>query len=82
MPQVGEPLILVDGRRFTFGEIQDGVRGWWFVATANEGSSTLQGNLQLEWDAQADAWRPVGSGVPTTPPSLRTPSQPGVRQVD
>jgi hypothetical protein len=81
LPKSGEPLVLSDGRRFNVDEVQDGVRGWWFRATAQDGSSTLQGNLRLEWDAQLAAWRPAGRHTPL-PPSMRKASQPKQRQVD
>jgi hypothetical protein len=81
LPKSGEPLVLADGRHFIFGEIQDGVRGWWFRATAQDGRSTLQGNLRLEWDSQVSAWRPAGSHTPL-PPFMPRTSQPKQRQVD
>lgn len=81
LPKSGEPLVLADGRQFIVDEAQDGVRGWWFRATAQDGSSTLQGNLRLEWDPQLFAWRPEGSNTPL-PPSMRKASQTKQRQVD
>ena len=53
LPRAGEPVVLADGRRFVCAEIQNGVRGWWFLATGQDGASTLQGNLRLEWDSPA-----------------------------
>jgi hypothetical protein len=81
LPQTSETLVLADGRRFVFAEVQDGVRGWWFLAKAEDGSSTVQGNLRLEWDSQAHAWRPVGARVPT-PRSMKQASQSRMKQVD
>lgn len=59
-PQSGETLILSDGRRFRVSSAVSGLRGWWFTATAEDGSSVLQGNLQLDWDARTCVWRPHG----------------------
>ncbi len=61
-PQPGDLLILTDGRSFVLDEAGDGagVRGWWFKSHAPDNDRTLQGNLKLEWDARAQAWRPVG----------------------
>jgi hypothetical protein len=81
LPQSGELLVLADGRRFVVGEIQNGMRGWWFRATAQDGSSTLQGNLRLAWDPQLSGWRPTANHTPL-PPSIRKASQPKQRQVD
>jgi hypothetical protein len=81
LPQSGELLVLADGRRFIVGEVQNGMRGWWFRATAQDGTSTLQGNLRLEWDAQLFAWRPAGHHTARPPSMWKTP-QPKQRQVD
>ncbi|HWC73147.1 MAG TPA: hypothetical protein VG454_04350 [Gemmatimonadales bacterium] len=81
VPKAGEFLVLPDGRRFVVAETQNGARGWWFLATAQDGGCTLQGNLQLEWDSQAEVWRPAGARVPV-PRSMTKPSQPRLRQLD
>jgi hypothetical protein len=81
VPHTNETLMLADGRRFVFAEIQDGVRGWWFLARAEDGSSTLQGNLRLEWDSHSHAWRPVSARVPI-PRSIKQTSQSRMKQVD
>ena len=60
IPKAGDALILADGRRFVLREADGGARGWWFKAEARDQHSTLEGNLELEWDAQASAWRPAG----------------------
>jgi hypothetical protein len=80
-PKSGEVVVLADGRRFIVGEVQDGPRGWWFRALAQDGSTTLQGNLRLEWDPQLSVWRPAGSHN-SLPPSMRRTSQPKQRQLD
>jgi hypothetical protein len=81
LPRAGEPVVLADGRRFVFAEIQNGVRGWWFLATAEDGASTLQGNLRLEWDSPAQTWRPAATHVPT-PRSMSAVPQTRRKQVD
>jgi hypothetical protein len=93
-PQAGETLILSDGRHFRVSSAEGGVRGWWFSATAQDGGSVLQGNLALEWDARAGAWRPrpsrpqeqdaLTSEAPGVmlPRSMRNPSSPKQRQLD
>jgi hypothetical protein len=78
-PESGETLILSDGRHFLVSRPENGLRGWWFTATAQDGSCILQGNLELEWDSRARVWRPQGprTSVPdiALPPSMRsTPS--------
>ncbi len=60
-PRSGDALILADGRRFVVTVIEDGVRGWWFTAADPIGHKTLQGNIRLEWNAEALAWRPTGT---------------------
>ena len=83
IPQAGEPLILADGRRFIFSGAEDGIRGWWFTAVAHDGRSSLQGNLRLQWDSQAGAWRPDGvRHVSSEPRAARRTSQPRQRQLD
>ncbi|HZE94916.1 MAG TPA: hypothetical protein VEZ49_09415 [Gemmatimonadales bacterium] len=83
IPQSGEALILADGRRFILTEAEHGIRGWWFTATAHDGRNTLQGNLQLQWDAQARAWRPDGARqVAAEPRAVRRAPQPQERQSD
>jgi len=81
LPQAGEPLVLADGRRFVVAEIQNGVRGWWFLATAHDGNSTLQGNLRLEWDSQSLAWRSAAAHA-ATPRSMSTAPQTRLKHVD
>jgi hypothetical protein len=82
-PQSGETLILPDGRRFVFAACDGGSRGWWFSATAQDGTSRLQGNLKLEWDGVARGWRPAGARATVAlPRSLRRTQQPRLRQVD
>ena len=81
LPQAGESLVLADGRRFVVAEIQNGVRGWWFLATAQDGNSTLQGNLRLEWDSQSQAWRSAAAHV-ATPRSMSTAPQTRLKHVD
>ena len=74
IPQSGDTLILSDGRRFVVANADNGVRGWWFTAEAGDGQSTLQGNLRLDWDSQARAWRPAGErGGPQVRRARRTP---------
>ena len=83
IPQPGEALILADGRRFVLCEAGGGVRGWWFKAESREDDGTLQGNLQLEWDTAAGAWRPAGSrpSIPASPsPSQMMGRAPRTRQ--
>jgi hypothetical protein len=82
-PQPGEALILLDGRRFTLSTVQAGVRGWWFTATAHDGSCTLQGNLRLTWDVQRQCWC-TGEvlSAPAVPQSLRRKAQPRLKQTD
>jgi len=58
IPQPGESLILGDGRRFILHHADEDIRGWWFKATVQDGSSMVEGNLRLEWDTAARAWRP------------------------
>lgn len=87
MPKPGDVLILSDGRRFRVSHAEAGLRGWWFSAVAQDGSSTLQGNLQLEWDPQMRAWRPEGardSGSPAIPlpPSMRSVSAAKRKQLE
>jgi hypothetical protein len=96
-PQAGETLILSDGRHFRVSSAEVGVRGWWFSATAQDGSSVLQGNLELEWDARGCVWRPHPSPSPSSrpqgaltseaagvslPPSMRSISSPKRKQLD
>jgi len=47
IPQTGDALILTDHRRFIPRAAEEGLRGWWFTAAAEDGSSTLQGNLRI-----------------------------------
>jgi hypothetical protein len=83
----GETLILADGRRFRVSSVEDGARGWWFRATALDGSCALQGNLELQWDGSAHVWRPVGTpaeespDIPT-PPSMGNASAPKRKQLN
>jgi len=51
-------VISGDGRRFVITTIDTPLRGWWFVATAEDGSTTLETNWRLVWDDAAGAWRP------------------------
>jgi hypothetical protein len=86
-PASGEPLILSDGRRFLMSRAEHGLRGWWFTATAQDGSCTLQGNLALEWDSRAHVWRPKGTPSSTgpdmaLPPSMRSAPSPKRLHVD
>lgn len=86
MPQSGELLILSDGRRFRLSSAGAGPRGWWFHAIAQDGSSTLQGNLELHWDVQAEAWRPAGTPAVLSPsiplpPSMRAAATPKWKQL-
>jgi hypothetical protein len=75
-PQCGDALLLLDGRRFVLTEAESGLRGWWFRATTLDGECTLQGNVALEWDAQACAWRPFAPRADRqVPPSMRQPAQ-------
>jgi len=60
-PASGDTLVLTDGRLFTLTNVENGVRGWWFSAMAWDGTCTLHGNMRLEWDAQANVWRPAGA---------------------
>jgi len=69
-PNAGETLILADGRRFVVSSAATDARGWWFTATAQDGASTLQGSLSLEWDAQAGVWRPLGARGAGTAPAV------------
>ena len=68
-------MILADGRRFMVLSAATDRLGWWFTATALDGGSTLQGNLHLEWDPHASAWRPRGArgAVPVPAAWGRTP---------
>jgi hypothetical protein len=79
VPQCGETLILQDGRRFVFVDVDGGARGWWFTAQGQDESCTLQGNLRLRWDAQSRAWRPEGARAPLVPSSMRRTSSPPIR---
>ena len=87
-PESGEPLILPDGRHFRVSSAELGLRGWWFTATAQDGSCILQGNLELEWDLRGRVWRPKGTppaDVPAAialPPSMRSTPSPKRLQVD
>ncbi len=81
LPQAGESLVLADGRRFVVTEIQNGIRGWWFLATAQDGNSTLQGNLRLEWDSHSLAWRSAAAHA-ATPRSMSTAPQTRLKQAD
>jgi hypothetical protein len=82
-PQSGEALILTDGRRFVLATAGDGMRGWWFTATALDGRSTLQGNMRFGWDPQAHAWRPNGvQSVTSQPVPIRRAPQSRHKQVD
>jgi len=74
-PASGDVLVLPDGRRFRLSSAEVTLRGWWFCATAQDGSCTLQGNFRLQWDPRANVWRQEGlsagpSDVPS-PPSMR-----------
>ena len=86
-PQCGDTLILSDGRRFQMSGAELGPRGWWFSATAQDGGCTLQGNLDLDWDAEANVWRPAGETDPPTlaqsiPPSMRRSTATKRKQFD
>jgi hypothetical protein len=82
-PQSGELLILADSRRFVIADAETGIRGWWFTATSQDGRSTLQGNLRLEWDSQAAAWRPAGvRRGPAQHRVMRLTPQPRYKQLD
>ncbi|MGE5803165.1 MAG: hypothetical protein ACM358_13015 [Gemmatimonadota bacterium] len=86
-PESGETLILSDGRRFRVSRAEAGVRGWWFTASAQDGSCVLQGNLALEWDPRARVWRPKGT-LPSDvsdialPPSMRSAPSAKRKQLD
>ena len=86
-PESGQTLILADGRHFRVSSAEAGRRGWWFTATAQDGSCILQGNLDLEWDARARVWRPKGTVTPDVsdtalPPSMRSAPSPKRLQLD
>ena len=68
MPQIGEQLILADGRRFVLRDFAVGARGWWFKAESQDGGSVLEGNLALAWDEHACAWCPKSSRHTSPPP--------------
>jgi len=76
-PRSGDLLILADGRPFQLSSVEEGARGWWFTASALDGSRLIQGNLHLHWDAECEGWRVAGSMRPnsslkvTMPPSMR-----------
>jgi hypothetical protein len=59
-------------------DAEAGARGWWFKAIAQDESCTLQGNLRLEWDAQARVWRPQGGRDAASPEIPLPPSMRGV----
>lgn len=85
-PESGDVLILTDGRHFVVESADQRSRGWWFTARAKDGSSLLQGNLELQWDVGARAWRPASQPAtvapPPLPPSMQRPSQPKAKQTD
>jgi len=86
-PESGETLILSDGRHFRVSSAEVGQRGWWFTATAHDGSCSLQGNLELEWDARVRVWRPKGTltsdvAAIAMPPSMHSTPSAKRRQLD
>jgi hypothetical protein len=48
--------VLDDGCTFVLVEI--GPVGWWFKARAQDGRSSVEGNLRLAWDGTREAWYP------------------------
>ena len=85
-PHSGDPLILIDGRRFVIDSAEQTSRGWWFKATAQDESCVLQGNLTLQWDVVERAWRPVSREAATAtvprPPSMERPPQRRAKQTE
>lgn len=87
-PQSSELLILADGRRFQIASVERGARGWWFTATAHDGSCMVQGNLPLDWDAECRGWRVADAVTPgpskdvAVPPSMRRAPAPKRKQLD
>jgi hypothetical protein len=82
-PQSGDALILADGRRFIIDAAEAGLRGWWFTAQAQDRSCMVQGNLPLEWDGGASAWRPAGAATSSAQPrSMQRSARTRFKQAD
>ena len=82
-PQSGDALILADGRRFIIDAAEAGLRGWWFTAQAQDRSCVVQGNLPLEWDGGASAWRRAGAATSSVPPrSVQRTARTRFKQAD
>jgi hypothetical protein len=41
-------IFLWDGRKFIITAVENGLRGYWWRATALDGKSTLQGNMNID----------------------------------
>jgi hypothetical protein len=69
-PREGETLILDGTRRFVISSIDTALRGWWFEARAEDGSSRILSNTHLKWDTAVNAWRPEDD-----PPDQQSPAR-------
>ena len=73
-PQPGEALVLHDQRRFALSSVDNGARGWWITARSADGTTLLQGNFPLEWDAALGTWRPEKMATPSEPAQRSHPT--------